>query len=120
MDVIERPAQSILTAQTGGFLASAPYPFTHTLSPYTGCGFGKTSCGTYCYAQFMPNWTNLPERPAWGEAARVKSNAAEILESALKKMSPAKRSSLRIFMSSITDPYPPYLPAHIRQSRPRL
>lgn len=107
MDVIERPAQSILTEQTGGFLTSAPYPFTHTLSPYTGCGFGKTSCGTYCYAQFMPNWTNLPNRPAWGEAARVKSNAAEILAATLGKQSSAKRASLRIFMSSITDPYQP-------------
>lgn len=107
MDIIERPAQSILTEQTGGFLTSAPYPFTHTLSPYTGCGFGKTSCGAYCYAQFMPNWTNLPNRPAWGEAARVKSNAAEVLETTLSKMSPSKRATLRIFMSSITDPYQP-------------
>jgi len=107
MVVIERPAQSILTSQTGGFLTSAPYPFTHTLSPYTGCGFGKTSCGTYCYAQFMPNWTNLPERPAWGEVARVKSNAAEVLAETLGKLSPAKRANLRIFMSSITDPYQP-------------
>lgn len=107
MQVIERPAQSILTEQRGGFLSSAPYPFTHTLSPYTGCGFGKTSCGTYCYAQFMPNWTHLPDRPAWGEAARVKSNAAEVLAAALEKMPPAKRAGLRIFMSSITDPYQP-------------
>ena len=37
-------AKSILTAQSGGFLASAPYPFTHTLSAYTGCGFGRTTC----------------------------------------------------------------------------
>lgn len=107
MQVIERPAQSILTEQRGGFLSSAPYPFTHTLSPYTGCGFGKTSCGTYCYAQFMPNWTHLPDRPAWGEAARVKSNAAEVLAASLAKMTPAKRAGLRIFMSSITDPYQP-------------
>lgn len=107
MDVIERPAQSILTKQTGGFLTSAPHPFTHTLSPYTGCGFGKTSCGTYCYAQFLPNWTNLPNRPAWGEAARVKSNAADVLHQTLSNLSAEKRASLRIFMSSITDPYQP-------------
>jgi hypothetical protein len=51
-------AKSILTAQTTGFLASAPYPFTYTLYAYTGCGCGKTTCGLYCYAQFMPNWTH--------------------------------------------------------------
>ena len=52
MNVTTKAAKAILTKQNSGFLASAPYPFTHTLSAYTGCGFGQTTCGLYCYAQF--------------------------------------------------------------------
>jgi len=49
-------AKRILTRQKGGFLTEGPYPFTHTLSWAVGCGFGKTYCGKYCYAQTLPNW----------------------------------------------------------------
>jgi DNA repair photolyase len=100
-------AKTILTAQTAGFLASAPYPFTHTLSAYTGCGFGRTTCGLYCYAQFMPNWTFHSQGQAWGEAVRVKANAPELLDQALRAMDADRRGRLRIFMSSTTDPYQP-------------
>ena len=100
-------AKSILTAQTAGFLASAPYPFTHTLSAYTGCGFGRTTCGLYCYAQFMPNWTFHSQGQAWGDAVRVKTNAPELLDLALRGMDAERRGRMRIFMSSTTDPYQP-------------
>src|SRR6185437_1648682 len=56
MDVTLTQAHGILTPQRNGFLASGPYPFTHALSAYTGCAFGNTTCGMYCYAQFLPNW----------------------------------------------------------------
>ena len=105
-------ARSILTAQTAGFLASAPYPFTHTLSAYTGCGFGRTTCGLYCYAQFMPNWTFRSAGRAWGEAVRVKTNAPELLDQALRTMDAEWRGRLRIFMSSTTDPYQPLETTH--------
>jgi DNA repair photolyase len=107
MDVKQKEAASILTPQRQGFLASEPYPFTHTLSGYLGCGFGQTTCGLYCYAQFLPNWQFRNSPAAWGEAVTAKSNAAELLEQALSRMKPEKRRSLRIFMSSTTDPYQP-------------
>lgn len=107
MDIARTQARSILTPQPKGFLASPPYPFTHTLSAYTGCGFGKTTCGLYCYAQWMPNWRFAFGGTEWGTAVQVKENAATLLDDALRRMTPARRRALRIFMSSITDPYQP-------------
>jgi DNA repair photolyase len=100
-------AKSILTPQRGGFLASPPYPFTHALSAYTGCGYGQTSCGQYCYARFLPNWTTSGLHAPWGLAVQVKTNAADLLERALHALSAQRRRHLRIFMSSTTDPYQP-------------
>ncbi len=106
LDVTTRAVKSILTEQKGGFLASPPYPFTHSLTPYTGCAFGKTACGTYCYAQFMPNWINYKQtETSWGDAVSVKINAAEVLDETLRKT--PRRASLRIFMATTTDPYQP-------------
>ena len=116
MDVTSTPAKSILTPQTGGLLASRPYPFTHSLSPYTGCAYGQTTCGLYCYAQFLPNWVHQPDGAAWGSAVRVKENAAALLDAALGGMSAARRRHLRIFMASTTDPYQP-LEARYRVTR---
>lgn len=107
MNISTRQVKSILTPQRKGFLASAPFPFTHSLSPYTGCGFGKSSCGTFCYAQFMPNWTNFRHGEAWGELVGVKENAGIVLEETLRSMSHTERANLRIFMASTTDPYQP-------------
>lgn len=107
MEIAVKEARGILTPQRKGFLASGPYPFTHALSGYVGCGFGQTTCGMYCYAQFLPNWTFSSAGAAWGQAVQVKANAAQLLDQALGKMKPAKRRELRIFMSSTTDPYQP-------------
>lgn len=115
MVVTEREAKSILSAQTNGFLVQGRYPFTHTLSPFTGCQFGATTCGLFCYAQYLPNWTyrgvNLkPHR--WGEAVEVKSNAPELLADYLAKCTVAQRRQLRIFMATATDPYMPIEKTH--------
>lgn len=107
MEISLKEAKGILTPQRSGFLASGPYPFTHALSAYVGCGFGQTTCGMYCYAQFLPNWTFAGGGAAWGQAVQVKTNAAPLLDEALGKMKPEKRRELRIFMSSSTDPYQP-------------
>ena len=107
MDITLTEARSILTPRRGGFLAGGPYPFTHALSAYTGCAFGNTTCGMYCYAQFLRNWTSRHPALSWGEAVDVKTNAAVILDRALSTMKPQTRSKLRIFMSSVTDPYQP-------------
>lgn len=107
MEVSTREVKSILTEQKKGFAATGPFPFTHTLSPYTGCAFGSTTCGLYCYAQYMPNWTYHANGLAWGSAVQVKINAPEILAQTLGSMQPETRSKLRIFMASTTDPYQP-------------
>src|SRR5712691_2857562 len=107
MEFILKEAKSILTPQHTGFLAEGPYPFTHALSGYIGCGFGQTTCGLYCYAQFLPNWSFSGFSAAWGQAVSVKANAAQLLDKALSAMRPTTRQNLRIFMSSTTDPYQP-------------
>src|SRR5438034_10863412 len=107
MEITLKDAKSILTPQHNGFLAAGPFPFTHALSGYVGCGFGQTTCGLYCYAQFLPNWSFSGLSAPWGQAVQVKANAAELLDKALSTMKPAARQKLRIFMSSTTDPYQP-------------
>jgi len=107
MEVALKEAKGILTPQRTGFLAEGPYPFTHALSAYVGCSFGQTTCGMYCYAQFLPNWSFSGFTAAWGEAVQVKTNAATLLDGTLAKMKPETRRKLRIFMSSATDPYQP-------------
>jgi DNA repair photolyase len=107
MDVRTTTARSILTEQRSGFLTSPPYPFTHSLAPYTGCAFGATTCGMYCYAQYLPNWTYAGRGARWGSAVVAKDNAPDLLHAALRSLSPAARQNLRIFMSSSTDPYQP-------------
>jgi DNA repair photolyase len=99
-------AKRILTKQKRGFLTEGTYPYTHTLSWAVGCGFGGIYCGKYCYAQTMPNWYyNRAEGEAWGDAVILKINAPDLLAAELAKA--RSRSSMRIFMSSVTDPYQP-------------
>src|SRR5919202_4688721 len=112
MEVASSPARSFLRRQSRGLRASPPYPFTHSLSPYTGCAFGNTACGSYCYAQFLPNWIHGSEGAAWGSAVRVKENAAELLAAELARLGPARRSRARVFMASTTDPYQPIEARH--------
>jgi DNA repair photolyase len=107
METLLKEAKSILTPQKSGFLAAGPYPFTHALSAYVGCGFGQTTCGLYCYAQFLPSWSFSSSSVAWGKAVQVKTNAPRLLEQALAVMKPAVRRSMRILMSGSTDPYQP-------------
>src|SRR5436305_7901932 len=104
METLLTEAKSILTPQKSGFLAAGPYPFTHTLSAYLGCGYGQTICGLYCYAQFLPSWSFRCPVAAWGGAVEVKTNAALLLEEVLGVMKPVVRRRLSILMSGPTDP----------------
>jgi len=94
----EIQARSILNP-TGGFLST----YTHSLNAYQGCAFGRGSC-PYCYVRAMPiqKFSGKP----WGEWVKAKINAPELLRGELEK---SKRQgsfgSLRIFMSTATDPY---------------
>src|SRR5438552_15437560 len=107
MEILLKEAKSILTPQRNGFLAARPYPFTHSLSGYIGCGFGQTTCGLYCYAQFLPNWNFRGFAAAWGQADQVNTNAPQLLAKTLHAMKLMPRQRLRIFMSSTTNPYHP-------------
>ncbi|MDX1662935.1 MAG: hypothetical protein R3272_04020 [Candidatus Promineifilaceae bacterium] len=90
-------------SRTGGTLAS----FTHSLQPYIGCSFGH-GCGVYCYVPFLPIHRYRSEGYAWGDYVWYKENVATLLRDELRRF--AHRSALdtlRIFMSSATDPYQP-------------
>src|SRR6266545_7097499 len=101
MQISSRQAKGILTPQTAGFLMDGEFPFTHSLSPYTGCAFGNTTCGLYCYAAALPSWTYRGphlRQYKWGDAVETKTNAAVLLAAELAKMPVARRQLLRIFM----------------------
>ncbi|MGB1285985.1 MAG: SPL family radical SAM protein [Aggregatilineales bacterium] len=106
MQIREIEAKRILTKQRGGFLTQGQYPYTHALSWAAGCGFGNIYCGAYCYARTLPNWLyNKEPGEDWGDAVIFKANAPDLLASELAKS--RNRQQLRIFMSSVTDPYQP-------------
>jgi len=94
-------ARSILTP-TRGFLSEG---FTHSLNPYGGCAFGNSACGLYCYAAQMPF---LRRGRTWGQFLDVKVNGPDVLRRQLRLARASKRvRPLNVFMSSVTDPYPP-------------
>lgn len=74
--------------------------FTHSLNPYSGCGF---AC-LYCYVREMPlqRFKDIP----WGEWVDIKKNAAENYRKEIQKLR-KKDTAINIFMSSATDPYQP-------------
>ena len=94
--------RNILT-KTSGFLGDG---FTHTINVYSGCSFAGSVCGKYCYAQHNFWITKGRDWRLYG----VKCRVAEAYERDYDRIkSPRRRSpgSLRIFMSSSTDPYLP-------------
>ncbi|MGH7255823.1 MAG: hypothetical protein ACREI3_08605, partial [Nitrospirales bacterium] len=95
--------QSILNP-TGGFLKEG---FTHTINLYRGCALGNSLCGLYCYAQWNPYHTL---GRAWGSFLDVKSGAAEAYRTQYERLKGPRAGQpkpLDIFMSSVTEPYPP-------------
>ncbi|WP_078433902.1 SPL family radical SAM protein [Metabacillus halosaccharovorans] len=92
----ETQAKKILT-EAKGYLDVG---FTHSLNPYSGCGF---SC-LYCYVREMPiqRFKDIP----WGEWVDIKTNAAENYRKEIQRLR-KKEKPVNIFMSSATDPYQP-------------
>ena len=93
-----------LLTRSSGYLKSI---CSHSLNPYSGCGFGLSSCGEGCYVRFN-HW--LTRGREWGKFVDVKKNAGDLyLQSAEKeKIWAHKRSTpFTIFMSSSTDPWQP-------------
>lgn len=103
MLIHEIPARTILNP-TGGFLAGG---FTHSINLYRGCALGNSLCGLYCYAQWNPYHTQGRE---WGGFLDVKTGVEEAYRrqyDSLKRPARGASKPLRIFMSSVTEPYPP-------------
>ena len=98
---IREIACASLVNRTGGFLAG----FTHTINPYHGCSLGKTLCGMPDYAPESARVRG--ERRDWGEYLDVKVNAPEAYQADHDRIRRSSSPSLRVFMSSVTDPYLP-------------
>lgn len=99
-----KTVKSALSPQRGGYLNS----FTHSLQPYSGCAFGdKIDSGEgcpYCYVRRLP--VSLFAQEPWGSWVEAKLNVAEVLKSELARHDAhGTLDKLRIFMSSVTDPY---------------
>jgi DNA repair photolyase len=95
--------KSILT-RTTGYLKNV---CSHSLNPYSGCGFGKSSCGQGCYVRFN---TWVTQGREWGSFVDVKANAADLYCKTINREKAwAHRQSMpfSIFMSSSTDPWQP-------------
>jgi len=95
MRVDESACRTILT-RTGGFLEG----FTHSLNPYRGCAFGGSLCGASCYAPALAR----DARP-WGSWLAAKGGAAAAYRRDVVRE--RRRGPVRVFCSSVTDPYVP-------------
>lgn len=100
MQVNKVTAKSILNP-TGGFLSA----YTHTINPYHGCQLGMGLCGSYCYARTLVKGVKGETR-VWGTYVDAKVNAADLYRMEYSKVK-NNGKPLRIFMSSVTDPYVP-------------
>ena len=103
MQIKNIPCRTILNP-TGGFLGEG---FTHTINLYRGCALGNTLCGLYCYAQSIPyHWQGRQ----WGSFLDVKKEVLKAYRHQYDRMKNQKSGEvkpLNIFMSSVTEPYPP-------------
>ncbi len=103
MKISETQCQSILT-RTSGYLREVS---SHSLNPYVGCGFGRSSCGEACYVR-SNHW--LTRGRDWGRFVDVKINAAAVyLKTADREKTWARknRGLFSVFFSSSTDPWQP-------------
>jgi DNA repair photolyase len=92
--------------RTGGFLSG----FTHTINPYQGCSYGRTLCGLPDYAPEILR--AFGETRAWGEYLDVKVNAPERYNADHDRIRRSTEPAMRVYMSSVTDPYVPQERSH--------
>ena len=103
--MIELPVidnKSILTP-TSGFLDSG---FTHTINGYSGCAHAGSFCGPYCYAQHN-HWITKGRSWALYGVKRDIQDAYRREYDRLKRPKRGAPKPLRVYMSSVTDPYVP-------------
>ena len=98
--------RSVLTPQRSGFLASKPYPFTHGMSPFVGCLYGLTACGSYCYAAHLMSSLMASKGRPWGGYVRVKENAPAVLRAELRALA-SRRARTRVFFAPGTEIFMP-------------
>jgi len=113
MQVKDIPCRTILNP-TGGFLGKG---FTHTINLYRGCALGNTLCGMYCYAQWIPYHLQGRE---WSSFLDIKEGVNKAYRHQYDRMKNPKSGETRplnIFMSSVTEPYPPQERASRRTRR---
>jgi len=101
MNVHEIASCRSIVNRTGGFLAG----FTHTLNPYHGCSYGKNLCGVPDYAPEIIR--GFGEKREWGTYLGVKVNAPELYVADHDRIRASGEPAMRIYMSSVTDPYVP-------------
>lgn len=95
-----RAAARTILNPTAGFLSDG---FTHTLNPYRGCALANSLCGEFCYAQ----WNAFHTRGrAWGSFLEIKTGLREAYRRDHDRLR-RKGMPLRIYLSSVTEPYPP-------------
>ncbi len=87
--------------KTGGYLSG----FTHTINPYHGCAFGRTLCGMPDYAPGIVQ--SYGEKRPWGTYVDAKVNAPERYAADHDRIRASARPEMRLYMSSVTDPYVP-------------
>jgi len=97
---------STLLHRTGGFLDA----FTHSLNPYSGCAYGNTLCGMPDYAPEILRARG--ETRPWGSWLDIKMNAPEVYAAEHDRIRKSARPALRVYMSSVTDPYVPQERTH--------
>jgi DNA repair photolyase len=98
-----------LLTRSSGYLNSV---CSHSLNPYSGCGYGLSACGEACYVRFN-HW--LTRGREWGKFVDIKTNAGELYnQSAEKEKSWAHNRHIpfAVFMSSSTDPWQPLEKKH--------
>ncbi len=103
MQIESIPIRTILNP-TGGFLGDG---FTHTVNLYRGCALGNSLCGLYCYAQRNPH--HVQGRP-WGSFLDIKTDVEVVYRTQYDRLKHPARGEpkpLRLFCSSVTEPYPP-------------
>ena len=103
MSLIASIDNKSILSPTRGFLGPG---YTHTLNPYSGCAYAKTVCGLFCYAQHEGNITKGRPWQLYG-AKKNAASAYRVDYDRLKRPRRGESKPLKIFMSSVTDPYVP-------------
>jgi DNA repair photolyase len=100
MKITEVTCRTILNP-IGGYLLG----YTHTINPYYGCSLGGTLCGVPDYAPEIARVRG--ETRPWGSWLDAKTNAPQVYAADHDRVRRSAHPEIRIYMSSVTDPWVP-------------